>query len=153
MKPLTSTLNEKQQAALRIALEQSQLLTAPPTEEPQQQTSAETGQWTASQWLASLDLASPVLAALDIPSGTARDYLQSLTRENIDARLRRAQLGGLVETVWAAIASLRVQPTPEELQTKFLQDGAGLLSYSGLDTFFGGLEVRQRGALLMCVWH
>lgn len=30
--------------------------------------------------------------------------------------------------------------TPSALQAKFLQDGVGLLSYSGLDAFFSGLE-------------
>ena len=29
-----------------------------------------------------------------------------------------------------------------ELQTKFLQEGAGLLTYSGLNTFYGGLGAR-----------
>lgn len=32
--------------------------------------------------------------------------------------------------------------TPEEMQSRFLQEGAGLLSYSGLNTFFGGLAAK-----------
>lgn len=100
-------------------------------------------QWTVQGWLASLDLAEPVAAALSsaVPSGAAAlEFLRSAdcTRSHVDGALRAAGLSGLSTTVWAAVASLRTAVTATELQDKFLQGGAGLLSYSGLDTFFGG---------------
>lgn len=100
-------------------------------------------QWTVQGWLASLDLDEPVAAALSsaVPSGAAAlEFLRSAdcTRSHVDGALRAAGLSGLSTTVWSAVASLRTAVTATELQDKFLQGGAGLLSYSGLDTFFGG---------------
>lgn len=37
-------------------------------------------------------------------------------------------------------AEAEVEVTPEQLQDKFVQDGAGVLAYSSISTFFGGLE-------------
>lgn len=59
------------------------------------------------------------------------------------ALLRRSNiLEELAMHVWAGIERLRASraATGFELQSKFLQDGAGTLSYSGLSTFFRGLE-------------
>ena len=49
-------------------------------------------------------------------------------------RLAKLIYDGAVELDAGSAASA------EELQGKFLADGAGVLSYAGLDTFFGGLE-------------
>ena len=37
--------------------------------------------------------------------------------------------------------------TAEQMQGKFLQEGAGLLSYGGLNTFFGGIEAIVKAGL------
>ena len=40
----------------------------------------------------------------------------------------------------ASEAAAMAVATPEQLQAKFVQDGAGVLAYSSISTFFGGLE-------------
>ena len=46
--------------------------------------------------------------------------------------------------MWAGIEEMieAGAATGEELQGKFLQEGAGLLAYGGLSTFYGGLGKR-----------
>ena len=106
--------------------------------------------WTLHGWLSSIDtLALPVAIALETVASdgeNATTPLQlvetSLTREALAIALRAASLEGLCDEVWAAVLRLREgsAPSAEQLQGKFVQDGAGVLSYSSLNTFFSGLE-------------
>ena len=103
--------------------------------------------WTIHGWLASLDLAAVAAAALTPPSSSTKplEFLRdesACTPTWLSQRLSAAGVGGLTDTVWVAVKQLRASSTPMELQDKFLQGGAGLLSYSGLNTFFGGLEAK-----------
>lgn len=104
------------------------------------------GTWTIQGWLSSLDIAPVIAQALTPPSSAPPlDFLRdeaACTRQWLSRSLRAAGLGGLTHTVWAAVEQLRIESTPTELQDKFLQEGVGLLSYSGLSTFFGGLEAK-----------
>ena len=64
---------------------------------------------------------------------------ESIIRRILDAH----RLGGLAPTVWDEIERLQgKQSNAELLQEKFTMSGAGLLSYGGLNTFFGGLEAK-----------
>lgn len=58
----------------------------------------------------------------------------------------RQALDSLAAAVWAGLARLvgGGVATAAELQEKFLDDGAGTLSYAGLSTFFKGLEGKVR---------
>ena len=63
--------------------------------------------------------------------------------------LRMLEAGGvlsaLADNLSVGIAELATAEaaTAAELNDKFLQGGAGMLSYGGLNTFFGGLEGPQ----------
>ena len=118
---------------------------------PPPETSAEPGatrsaSWSAAGWLASLSLHGPVLAAIAPPAGVdAFEYFRtSLTREQLEAQLRSAELAGMTETVWAAIEELRERKaaTGAALSAKFAQDNEASfeMNFGSLDTFFGGLE-------------
>ena len=107
----------------------------------------EEAEWTVHGWLSHADILvmplSKALAAANPPDVTPLAFIQTyLTEATLATCLHNAGLSGLTEVVWAAVQRLRrAAPTPaEELQSKFLQDGAAVLSYSGLSTFFGGLE-------------
>ena len=102
-------------------------------------------EWTIAAWLGSLDLASAVEAALAsaVPEGSKPlDALRepALTRPRLDELMQHAGLAGLSEVVWAALVRLRRERTATEMQDKFMQDGANMLEYAGLDIFYGGLE-------------
>ena len=103
------------------------------------------GVWTVAGWLASEDLTGSVANAINVPAASTSPlaFVQGeLTYDMLYEQLRDAHLGGLCDIVWAAVLRLRAAaaPTAELLQDKFVQDGAGVLSYSSLHTFFGGLE-------------
>lgn len=64
---------------------------------------------------------------------------EAVVRRVLDAH----RLGGLTPSVWDAIERLQgKQSKAEILQEKFTMSGVGMLSYSGLNTFFGGLEAK-----------
>ena len=103
-------------------------------------------EWTTAGWLRSLDFASLVIAALEpaVPAGCkALDYFRkTASRDELERLLRTAQLAGFTDLVWAAVERLRMERTAAEVQEKFMLDGTGLLEYSDLSTFFGGLEAK-----------
>jgi hypothetical protein len=109
-------------------------------------TDTQTKEWTTAGWVGSLDFASLVVAALEpaVPAGCkALEYFrETASRNELDSRLRAAQLAGFSDLVWAAVERLRTERTAAEVQEKFLTDGMGLLEYSDLSTFFGGLEAK-----------
>ena len=109
-------------------------------------TDTQTKEWTTAGWVGSLDFASLVVAALEpaVPAGCkALEYFrETASRDELDSRLRAAQLAGFSDLVWAAVERLRTERTAAEVQEKFLTDGMGLLEYSDLSTFFGGLEAK-----------
>jgi ankyrin repeat protein len=121
------------------------LNTAPAKAEPPHLVPEGEHGWTPRSWIGSLDLANPVVAALAVavPAGTSPiDAFRSngFTQARLERLLDSARLGGLTPIVWDAVQQLRLAATADELQSKFLQDGAGLLSYGNLRAFFGGLE-------------
>lgn len=71
------------------------------------------------------------------------EQVRSLSRSEVDSRLRAAQMGGLAAAVHAGVEALREQTaaTGTELNHKFQTDGVGFeMDFGSLDTFFGGLE-------------
>ena len=110
------------------------------------QTDTHTKECSTDGWVGSLDFASLVVAALEpaVPAGCkALEYFRkTASRDELDSRLRAAQLAGFSDLVWAAVERLRTERTAAEVQEKFLTDGMGLLEYSDLSTFFGGLEAK-----------
>ena len=60
-----------------------------------------------------------------------------------DSRL----IDAIIDALAAGVTRLNSYSTSSatELQDKFLQEGAGLLSYGGLNKFFGGLEALVGG--------
>ena len=116
-------------------------------------------EWTTAGWLAStggaIDALSLSLSSGRAPEQSELEFVRGLGAKYAgDAAGGRAEIlallreGGALEAVaealWAGIEQLtRARAaTGVELQTKFLQEGAGLLSYGGLHTFYGGLGAR-----------
>jgi len=60
----------------------------------------------------------------------------------VDLLGKGGALERLATKLWSGIEQLKKNEahTGAELQSKFLQEGAGMLSYGGLSTFYGGLE-------------
>ena len=89
------------------------------------------------------ELASPEIAP-EIAPGAPLERIKNLTREQVTQLLStRSFVGALVELVWNDLSKLpglaeASSSTSKVLESKFA--GAVELSYSGLDTFFGGLE-------------
>ena len=123
--------------------------------------------WTLAAWLASTKgvvagLARAVLGPrraaapqqseeLDFELNFVRDLGAKYAGDAAGGRaeiLALLQEGGaldaVAEALWAGIEQLTQAraATGVELQTKFLQEGAGLLTYGGLNTFYGGLGAR-----------
>ena len=86
-------------------------------------------------------LASPEIAP-EITPGAALERIKSLTREQVTQLLStRSFVAALVKLIWndlSKLPSLAEASSSKVLESKFA--GAVELSYSGLDTFFGGLE-------------
>lgn len=103
-------------------------------------------EWTTQQWLESMDLAAPVAAILnaEVPKGkTPLEFFRDggiSRKQQLVHVLDGARLGGLTEYVWKALLDLQSKPTVTEMHDKFVQEGVGVLEYSDLSTFFGGLE-------------
>ena len=95
---------------------------------------------------AAAQLASATLTAAEAPVPEDFDglefYLTSVTPSALRLALSAQNLGGLTDQVWAGVHKLRAGAKQDALvlQEKFQQDGAGLMSYSGLSEFFSGLE-------------
>jgi hypothetical protein len=118
--------------------------------------------WTLAAWLASTKgvvaglaravlgprrAAAPQQSELDFVRGLGAKYAGDAAggRAEILALLREGgALDAVAEALWAGIEQLTQAraATGVELQTKFLQEGAGLLTYGGLNTFYGGLGAR-----------
>ena len=107
-------------------------------------------EWTLEAWVAS-DAAAVVAAALGagraagqtgLAYGRALGGAGSGRAKLLELLQKGDVLEALAARVWASIERLvkASAATGGELQSKFLQEGAGTLSYSGLSTFFRGLE-------------
>ena len=119
-------------------------------------------EWTASSWLASTDgvvdaLAESLLRAGGQISGSTDELnfirkIGNMHRNDASAGIAHVRdlldqggvLDALARAVWLGIERLMTSSaaTGAELHAKFLQDGAGTLAYSGLSSFFRGLEGR-----------
>ena len=92
---------------------------------------------------APLERNNPEIAP-EIAPGASLERIKNLTREQVTQLLStRSFVGALVELVWNDLSKLpglaeASSSTSKVLESKFA--GAVELSYSGLDTFFGGLE-------------
>ena len=116
--------------------------------------------WTMAGWLQSQNVAETLSATImsrvdPKRSGDVRLELQFIRslgalaadegKAALHAVLQNGQvLEGLVDSMWTGIQKLMQAEaaTAPELQRKFLQSGAGLMEYSSLTTFFGGLEAK-----------
>jgi hypothetical protein len=103
--------------------------------------------WTAAGFIGTLGIPE-LLAAQLVEVGCPNELgaLQSLVcQPDLKQELRRRLTSGidvLIGRLSSALENLAsgAAPTAEQLQAKFMQDGAGLLAYGDLNTFFGGLE-------------
>ena len=142
---------EAQQPAAGTAETPASNLPVPPL--PPDDEGTRQGEWSLGSWVESIGVHRAVAAALQAPlvaqsgqSQSQRDaslaFLKGLAgREEVAALLSTDTFRDtLVALVWAEVQSLQTfgAATGEELESKFA--GALELSYSGLDTFFGGLE-------------
>ena len=127
-------------------------LELPPEEE------SDSGELTVLSWTKGLGVHRAVAAALQAPlltpplvspeiapeitPGAALERIKSLTREQVTQLLStRSFVAALIKLVWndlSKLPSLAEASSSKVLESKFA--GAVELSYSGLDTFFGGLE-------------
>ena len=115
--------------------------------DPDESLSPVTESWTAAKFLSNFNLPE-LLAARLIEPGCKNELgsLRSLAKSADLAKVLRERLNAavdvLVEKLEPALRELAsgAAATPKQLQAKFLQEGAGLLSYGDLNTFFGGLE-------------
>lgn len=106
------------------------------------------GKWTACGWMASLGIASPVARALFDGRDDDLQAMRALasTMGSVKAVAERLQAGHVVEKLAAQLHPALAELSSAEaagggdLQSKFA--GAIEMSYSGLDTFYGGLEGR-----------
>ena len=122
-------------------------------------------QWTLRDWVSTTDINGVVAEALGRYAGgdgpQALKFLQAIDGREVLATRMRADsklLDAMVDALASAVNALQMSATDSaaELQDKFLQAGAGLLSYGGLNKFFGGLEAlvgsphpRIRGAMVV----
>jgi hypothetical protein len=109
------------------------------------------GEWNLLAWTRGAGFHRVVTAALHKrmadqglgnDSDSALEFIRGLKGQGeIDSLLRTEEvMGGLSDRLWSATVTLQRAgaATSEEIQGKFA--GSIELSYSGLDTFFGGLE-------------
>ena len=107
--------------------------------------------WNLMSWLLGAGVHRVVAGALRLPltaGGLENDHdavlglLRSLKGRNDLARLLRTEalLEAIIDLVWAEVDTLQRAgaASASEVQSKFA--GSTEMSYSGLDTFFGGLE-------------
>ena len=119
----------------------------------------QTESWTAARFLGSLRIprVTPHLPPTSFLGSLAEKLvgkdcpnelraLRTLARSpNLEEELKQRLMSGidaLIQPLSSALKNLASDkaPTAEQLQNKFMQDGAGLLAYSDMNTFFGGLE-------------
>ena len=103
--------------------------------------------WTAAGFLGTLRIPELLAAQLvEVGGPNELGALQSLARSpDLKQELRRRLTPGmdaLIDRLSSALEELATgaAPTADQLQAKFMQDGAGLMAYGDLSTFFGGLE-------------
>ena len=106
------------------------------------------GKWSITSWLSGMHLHRVLAAAIQRPLGpnatsdAVLAHLKGLrNREELaDLLCTGALLEGIVDLVWGEVKTLQRTgaASSEEIQSKFAD--AIRLSYSDLDTFFGGLE-------------
>ena len=134
------------------------LSAATPAASTTQRSTSGSDEWTLDGFLASLPgviaaLSSAVLKAPEAAGKTELEFIRYLGNAadghaTLLALLTRGgALAAVSEAIWAGVQTLMEAKaaTGLELQAKFLDDGAGTLSYAGLSTFFGGLEARIGG--------
>ena len=108
-------------------------------------------EWSISSWLGSAKVHRVVAAALQAQvvaqrcandTAAARGFIQGLqSRDDVASLLdTRRCMRSLIDLVWEEVQKLQRDgaATSREIASKFV--GAIELEYSGLDTFFGGLE-------------
>ena len=114
------------------------------------------GKWHFCQWMRGSTAVAGIVASAvrqtsphPLPDAKAElAYVKSRfggSKEDFVMRLLSGPLmRRIIDELWDAAGKLADEEVvvggSHELHGKFLQDGAGLLSYSGLDTFFAGLE-------------
>jgi len=106
-----------------------------------------TESWTAAGFIGTLGIPE-LLAAQLVEVGCPNELgaLKSLAgRSDLEEELRRRLTLGIDALIGCLSSSLKklatgAAPTAMQLHDKFLQDGAPLLTYGDLNTFFGGLE-------------
>ena len=112
--------------------------------------------WTVAKWLGSTGFNATVGKQLVTPeeAATHGGELKAMrhlfgandVRAAVDARLRAAHeliVDQVTRDVEALVAHNEV--TPEQMQGKFLQEGASMMDYGNLSSFFGGLEGKIGG--------
>ena len=115
---------------------------------PQTSASApQTESWTAAGFLGTLRIPELLAAQLvEVGGPNELSALQSLAQNpDLKQELKRRLtdcIDALTDRLSSALENLAsgAAPTAEQLQAKFMEDGAGLLAYGDLNTFFGGLE-------------
>ena len=104
-----------------------------------------TDRWSLSAWTKGAGIHRVVAAVIQRAIGPQTDALSYL--RSLGARKELAQLfhsddfiEGVIDLLWPQVETLKQAgaATSDEIQSKFA--GSIALSYSGLDTFFGGLE-------------
>lgn len=103
--------------------------------------------WSAPKFLASRGVAKVVASALKLPPRKAGDqshfaFVKAMSKEKVKELLDESDLGGLVEFVSEAVASLSAQEygSAEKLNDKFASTGKFQMTYGSLSLFYGGLE-------------
>ena len=111
-------------------------------------------EWTLAGWLTSIPgvssaIAGSLLSVGRVAGQSELSFVRSLgaagSRERLLELLQQSDvLEVLSNSIFQAAEELTAAPaaTAAELHAKFLQDGAGTLTYSDLSTFFRGLEGR-----------
>ena len=99
-------------------------------------------EWTSKGWLKSLPLYTTVAEALGVTGADQFAAMRALSDDELRARLRRAKLEGLYDTIHAELKALRAQQTSTgaALNSKFETEASFEFEYGSLSLFFGGLD-------------
>lgn len=141
-----------------LADEQEGIEARDPDAETDKSTSAAGADWHIADWLASMhSITAAVGSALNMGRADGQmelEFVRSLAEGIADGNRPAAvahvrallQEGCVLDLITSAVvegveklAAARAA-SGNELQAKFVEDGAGMLSYGGLNTFYGGLE-------------
>ncbi|KAL1498967.1 hypothetical protein AB1Y20_013487 [Prymnesium parvum] len=133
--------NKKKEEARAKKKKKEEVRELPPDQNPVD------AEWTAKTWLGALDLESVIETALKPPepdgSGAAFNYIRGLSRNDVEAMLNQANLGGLTHVIFEGIQKLQKQAASTAFvlnNTKFKSEGRFEMAYGALALFYGGLE-------------